>query len=114
MTDSPTPLVGPLNRKQVSRRAEDLRGRVALVRGYGWAQYRNRCSKGEALSAALALNNQAELRRHNEPTEAALSAWAHTPWGITRGQSDTADELPSTRAWLDALQDQPTAARTPG
>ncbi len=77
MTDGSWPLVDPPTRRQVARRAEDLRRRVVLVRRYGWDQYGNRWSTGEVLGAALVLNEQAELRRWSETTESALSGWPH-------------------------------------
>jgi hypothetical protein len=112
MTDS-LPLGEPPGQKRLARRADDLRHRAALVRRYGWVQYRNRWSTGEVLGVALLLDDQAELERCGETTESALSAWACTLLGIIRGQSDTAIGLPATRAWFDAIRGPVTPARMP-
>lgn len=110
MTDS-LPLVEPPDRQRLSRRADDLRDRAALVRRHGWDQYRNRWSTGEVLGVALVLDDQAELQRFGETTESALSVWAFSLWGMARGRSDTAAGLPATRAWFDAIRDQATRTR---
>lgn len=112
MTDS-LPLTGPPDRQRLARRADDLRNRAALVRQYGWSQYRNRWSTGEVLGVALVLNDQAELQRFGETTESALSTWAFTLWGIAAAQSDTAAGLPATRAWFDAIRGQATQPQLP-
>ncbi|MFL0178136.1 hypothetical protein [Mycobacterium sp. SMC-15] len=102
------PIFEPPDQDQLTRRADDLRHRAALVRRYGWDQYRSRWSTGEVLGVALVLDDQAELQRCGETTDSSLSAWAFTLWGITCGQSDTAAGLPSTRAWFHAIRCQAT------
>jgi len=107
------PIFEPPDQDQLARRADDLRHRAALVRRYGWDQYRSRWSTGEVLGVALILDDQAELWRRFATTESALATWAFTLWGIAAGEADTAAGLPATRAWFDALQDQATGPRPP-
>lgn len=107
------PLVEPPSPKQLARRADDLRHRAALVRRYGWNQYRSRWSTGEVLGVALVLDDQAELWRRFATMESALATWAFTLWGIARGEDDVAAGLPATLAWFDALRDQTTGPRPP-
>jgi hypothetical protein len=102
MTDR-LPLVEIPSRKRLARRADDLRHRAALVRRYGWDQYRSRWSTGEVLGVALVLDDQAELQRCGETTDSALERWAYDLWGITGGQSDVDAGLQRTRAWFDSI-----------
>ena len=107
------PIFEPPDQDQLARRAGDLQRRAALVRRYGWDQYRGRWSTGEVLGVALVLDDQAELRRRFATTESALATWAFTLWGIAGGEADTAAGLPATRAWFDGLRDQATAPQVP-
>lgn len=100
------PVFEPPDQDRLALRADDLRHRVALVRRYGWEQYRSRWSTGEVLGVALVLDDQAELQRLGETTESTLSAWAFTLWGITDGEGDVTAGLPATRAWFDARRAQ--------
>ena len=86
------PIFEPPDQDQLARRADDLRHRAALVRRYGWDQYRSRWSTGEVLGVAL---------------------WAFTLWGIAGGEDDVAAGLPATLAWFDALRDQATGPQPP-
>lgn len=96
----------------MARRADDLRHRAALVRRYGWDQYRSRWSTGEVLGVALVLDDQAELWRRFATTESALATWAFTLWGIARGEDDVAAGLPATLVWFDALRTQAAATKS--
>lgn len=106
-------MFAPPDQDQLARRADDLRHRAALIRRYGWDQYRSRWSAGEVLGVALVLDDQAELWRRFATTESALATWAFTLWGIARGEGDVAAGLPATRAWFDALRAQATRAQIP-
>lgn len=106
------PIFEPPDQDQLVRRADDLRHRAALVRRYGWEQYRSRWSTGEVLGVALVLDDQAELWHRFATTESALVTWAFTLWGIARGEDDVAAGLPATLAWFDALRDQATRPQT--
>jgi hypothetical protein len=112
MTDSLPSLVSS-DQERLARRADDLRYRAALVRRYGWAQYRNRWSTGEVLGVALALDDRAELQRCDETADSALSSWAFTLWGFAGGEADVAAGLSATRAWFDAVHAQATGTQTP-
>lgn len=107
------PTFQPPDQDQLARRADDLRHRAALVRRYGWDQYRSRWSTGEVLGVALVLDDQAELWRRFATTEAALATWAFTLWGIARGEDDVAAGLPATLAWFGALRGQASGPRPP-
>lgn len=107
------PIFQPPDQDQLARRADDLRRRAALVRRYGWDQYRSRWSTGEVLGVALVLDDQAELWRRFATPESALATWAFTLWGIAGGEADTAAGLPATRAWFDRLRDQVIGPQAP-
>lgn len=107
------PIFEPPDQGQLARRADDLRHRAALVRRYGWDQYRSRWSTGEVLGVALVLDDQAELWRRFATTDSALAAWAFTLWGIAHGEDDVAAGLPATRAWFDAVRGQVAQAQAP-
>ena len=106
------PVFEPPDQDRLAQRADDLRHRAALVRRYGWEQYRSRWSTGEVLGVALVLDDQAELRRLDATTESASSAWAFTLWGIAGGEDDVAAGLPVTLAWFDALRAQAAGTKS--
>jgi hypothetical protein len=98
---------------QLTRHAGDLIHRAELVRNHGWDEYRHLWSRGEAIGAALVLDDDAELQRCGETTTSALERWAFDLWGTTGGQVDTDAGLPRTRAWFDSIRFDPPPPNLP-
>ncbi|RIS02732.1 hypothetical protein D2E70_16125 [Mycobacteroides abscessus] len=82
------------------RRAADLRGRAALVRANGWADYENVWSSGEVAGVRAVLGEPGAL-------DEAVPVWAPTLWGTDAAEVDGRSGYRATRWWFASVTTPP-------
>lgn len=89
----------PTDDERLRRRA-DMLLRAAIVRRYGWEDYRYQWSTGEVLAVAALLGDEDIISDLGETFQTVYRRWAYDLWGMADAQADEADDLRATRNWF--------------
>lgn len=89
----------PTDEERLRRRA-DMLLRAAIVRRYGWEDYRYQWSTGEVLAVAALLGDEDIISDLGETFQTVYRRWAYDLWGMADAQADEADDLRATRNWF--------------